>query len=107
MRRKIRVAELADLIGHDFDFSRRRLERMLLRIGAKRLKQHELAHRRRQLHKTFGPELLEARQTHALTLGAGAESIVKELAPAHFVAAFGEGGLIAEAIGQRAENIAS
>ena len=43
MRRTILIAELRDLVGGDLDFSRRRLERMLVGIGAEILEQDKVA----------------------------------------------------------------
>ncbi len=78
---------------------------MLFRIGAEVLEQHVLARRRRKLDEAFGPELLETGQRHTLGRRAGADAVVEPLAPAHLVAAFGEGLLVAEPRGERAENV--
>ncbi len=83
----------------------RRLQRMAFRIAAKILEQHEVALRRRQLGEAFRPELLEAGEGNALGGRARARLIVDPLAPGHLVAPFGEGGLVAEAPRERAENV--
>src|SRR6185437_16998562 len=98
------MAELGDALRADLDLPRRGFQRMLLRIGTKLFEQHERARRERQLHEPFRPELLESRQPETFALGAGAHALVDELTPAHLVAAFAESGLVAEPIGERAEN---
>src|SRR5690348_8072548 len=99
------MAEPGDALRADLDLARGGFQRMLLRIGAKLFEQDERARRQRQLREPFRPELLESRQPKTLALGAGAHALVDELTPAHLVAAFAEGGLVAKPIGERAENI--
>ena len=105
MRRAVGIAEAGDRFGDDLDPPGRRLERMPLRIAPEILEQHEVALRRRQLDEAFRPELLEAGQGNALGGGAGPDLVVDPLAPAHLVAALGEGGLVAEPRGERAEDV--
>src|SRR5262249_11503035 len=61
------------------------------------LKQHIVSLGRRELDKTLGPELLEARQRQPLCRRAGTHAIVDPLAPLHLVPTFRECVLVAEA----------
>ena len=105
MRRAIRITEAGDRLGQDFDPPRRGLERMTLRIAPEIFEQDVIAFRRRQLDEALGPELLEARKRHVLGGGARTHAVIDPLTPAHLVAVFGEGALIAEPLRQRAENV--
>ena len=78
---------------------------MRLRIAPEILEQHIVALGRRQLDKTFRPELLKPRQCNALGLRARAHLVVDPLAPCHLVASLRECALIPETLRQRAEDV--
>src|SRR6478609_4448172 len=105
MRRAVRITEAGDRLGHDFDSPGGSLERMALRIAPEIFEQDIVALGRRQLDEALGPELLKPRKRHALGGGARAHPVIDPLTPAHLVAVFGEGALIAQALRQRAENV--
>src|SRR5262249_10871538 len=100
-----RLGERGNRLRGDLDSSGGSLELMALRVATEVFEQHVVALGRRQLDEPFGPELLEARESHALGSSARANAIVHPLAPAHLVAVFGERALVSEALRERAENI--
>src|SRR5437870_7924866 len=97
VRGTIRIAEFRDGLGGNLDPLRRRIERMALRIAPKVFEQNEVALGRRQLGKALRPKLLKPRQLDALLRRTRPNLIVDPPAPAHLVAAFGEGVLVAKA----------